>query len=145
MSGHVWTRVPVVHLVVDIGELEVRPSNVIPGFTERLLELIPTLHVHTCSRGQAGGFVDLLREGTQVSHVLEHVAIELHCHTGADVSRGKTRGASEPGVYDVIYQYRQEEVGVAAGKLACPHPVEYLCGMLTTPWLPLLGSATPSS
>ncbi|MDQ2653376.1 MAG: cyanophycin synthetase [Chloroflexota bacterium] len=116
---NVWARVPVVHLVVDIGDLEARPTNAIPGFMERLLELIPTLHGHRCSRGHAGGFVECLREGTCLSHVLEHVAIELQALTGADVSRGKTRGATERGVYDVIYQYRQEEVGTAAGELAC--------------------------
>jgi len=116
---NIWTRMPVVHLVVDIGELEEQPSNVIPGFTERLLELIPTLHDHRCASGDRGGFVKLLHAGTETSHVLEHVAIELQGLTGADVRRGKTRSTAERGIYDVIYQYRQEEVGVAAGKLAC--------------------------
>ena len=115
----IWARVPVVHLTIDIGDLEERPSNAIPGLTERLLELIPTLHDHKCSRGHRGGFVENLREGTAISHVLEHVAIELQSLTGADVSRGKTRDTAERGVYNVIYQYRQEEVGVAAGALGC--------------------------
>ena len=116
---NVWARGPVVHLMVDLGELEGQPSNALPGLRERLLERIPTLHEHTCTRGRRGGFVEILREGTALSHVLEHVAIELQSLTGADVTRGKTRSAGEPGVYHVIYQYRQEEVGTAAGDLAC--------------------------
>ena len=40
---NVWARMPVVHLLLDIGELEDRPTSAIPGFTERLTELIPSL------------------------------------------------------------------------------------------------------
>jgi cyanophycin synthetase len=110
---------PVILLTVDIGELEERPTNQIEGFTDRLLEAIPTLHEHECSLGRPGGFVERLRDGTWMGHVLEHVALELQGFTGAPVARGKTRGANERGVYNVVYAYRQEQVGVEAGKLAC--------------------------
>jgi hypothetical protein len=38
---NVWARMPVVRLVVALGELEDRPTNTIPGFYEGLTELIP--------------------------------------------------------------------------------------------------------
>lgn len=114
---NIWARLPVIHLVVDIGELEDRPSNKIPGFYEQLTELIPSLYDHNCSVGRPGGFLQRLREGTWMGHVLEHIALELQNLSGAEVVRGKTRGTGERGVYNVVYQYEQEDVGRAAGEL----------------------------
>ncbi len=114
-----WSYDPAVHLQVDLGGLEQFPTDLIPGFTEALLALLPGVGEHSCSRRKAGGFAERLDEGTWLGHVAEHVALELQKLTGADVSRGKTRGtAGRPGVYDVIYAYSDETVGVAAGKLA---------------------------
>src|SRR5215216_1925291 len=98
----VWARTPVIHLTLDIGELEDRPTNTIPGFSERLTELIPSLYDHECSLGHSGGFLERLREGTLVAHVVEHVALELQIPAGLEVTRGKTRGTDDPGVYDVV-------------------------------------------
>ena len=116
---NLWARMPVVHLVVDLGELEDRPTDTIPGFAERLTELIPSLSDHGCSLGRPGGFLQRLREGTWMGHVLEHVALELQNLAGAEVTRGKTRSTDEKGVYNVVYAYLQEDVGLAAGWLAC--------------------------
>ncbi len=115
---NVWARMPVIHYVLDIGELEDRPSNKIPGFYEHLTELIPSLYDHGCSLGRPGGFLQRLREGTWMGHVLEHVALEIQNLAGAEVVRGKTRSTDERGVYNVIYQYDQQDVGLAAGDLA---------------------------
>ena len=54
---NVWARMPAIRFVLDIGDLEERPTNTIPGFTDRLIELIPSLHDHGCSRGYPGGFI----------------------------------------------------------------------------------------
>jgi cyanophycin synthetase len=115
---NVWSRVPVINLTVDIGELEHRPTHLIHGFTDRLLAALPTLEDHTCSLGRPGGFVERLQNGTWMGHVLEHVALELQQLAGASVTRGKTRKAGTPGLYNVVYAYQQEDAGVAAGKLA---------------------------
>lgn len=115
---NVWARMPVIHYVLDIGELEDRPTNKIPGFYEHLTEFLPSLYDHGCSLGRPGGFLQRMREGTWMGHVMEHVALELQNLAGAEVSRGKTRSTSERGVYNVIYQYEQEDVGLAAGQLA---------------------------
>jgi cyanophycin synthetase len=110
----------VIRLRVDLGELEDYPTNKLPGFTDRLLELIPTLHEHTCSYGELGGFIRRMREdeGTWLGHVLEHVAIELQCLAGTPVSYGKTRSHELPkGQYHVIFSYEEEAVGLEAGEL----------------------------
>ncbi len=114
-----WSYGPAIHLQVDLQGLEEFPTNLIPGFTDSLLRLLPGVGEHSCSRRKAGGFAERLHEGTWLGHVSEHVALELQRQTGAEVSRGKTRStAGRPGVYDVIYSYADETVGLAAGTLA---------------------------
>ena len=118
-GGNVWSYHPAIHLVVDLGVLEGYPSDTLPGFTDRLLELLPGLEEHTCSRGHKGGFVERLREGTWLGHVAEHVALQLQQEAGHDLRRGKTRMVKgSPGLYNVVYGYRDEGVGLAAGSLA---------------------------
>src|SRR5688500_11261359 len=88
----------VIRLKVDLDELEDYPTVRLPGSTERLLELMPTLQEHTCSYAEPGGFVRRMTEdeGTWLGHVLEHVAIELQCLAGTPVSYGKTRSNDLP-------------------------------------------------
>ena len=88
---NVWSYDPAIHLVVDLGSLENFPSNTIPGFTEKLLEYLPRLDQHHCSRGRRGGFIERLHEGTWLGHIAEHVALQLQQEAGHDMRRGKTR------------------------------------------------------
>ncbi len=115
---NIWARMPSLRFTVDIGELEDRPTNKIPGFYERLTELIPSLYDHRCSVGKPGGFLQRMREGTWFGHVLEHVSLELQNLAGAEVVRGKTRSTKEKGVYNVVFEYEQEDVGIASAELA---------------------------
>lgn len=110
---------PMIRIMLDLEELEAYPSNQLPGFTERLMEYIPSLYEHGCSYGEPGGFLSRLREGTWMGHIVEHIALELQCLAGAEVSRGKTRSVSgKPGVYNVVYAYSEEWLGLQAGDLA---------------------------
>ena len=116
---NIWSYEPAIHLVVDLGCLEDHPSNTIDGFTAQLLTLLPRLSEHTCSRGVAGGFVERLREGTWMGHVAEHVSLQVQKEAGHDLRRGKTRQVKgKRGIYNVIYGYVDERVGLAAGHLA---------------------------
>jgi cyanophycin synthetase len=54
----------VIRVTLDLGELENYPTTKLGSFTERLIETIPSLHEHTCSYGEPGGFVRRLRDGT---------------------------------------------------------------------------------
>ena len=110
---------PVVRFVLDLGTLEQYPTTRLPGFTQRLLELVPTLQEHGCSYGEPGGFIRRLEEGTWLGHVAEHVAMELQCLAGTPVTYGKTRELKEqPGTYNVVYSYLEERVGLLAGWMA---------------------------
>jgi cyanophycin synthetase len=113
-----WSYEPAVRLLVDLGSLEHWPSNTIPSFNDALNELLPGLRDHGCSLHRPGGFIERLKDGTWMGHVAEHVALELQRQTGGTTTRGKTRRTGTPGHYNVIYGYIEEQVGVAAGKLA---------------------------
>ena len=117
-----YAHFPVIRLLLDLGPLEAWPSARLgPAFTDALLAALPSLQEHGCSYGAPGGFVRRLTEdeGTWMGHVLEHVAIELQNVAGEQVSFGKTRtAAGRAGVYDVVFEYEQRDVGTAAAELA---------------------------
>ena len=113
-----WAREPVVRMVVDLGVLEEFPSDKLPGFTDGLIGLMPTLEDHACSLGRRGGFISRLREGTWMGHVAEHIALELQTLAGTEARHGKTRSTGMHGQYHVIYEYGDELVGIEAGKVA---------------------------
>src|SRR5574343_1596137 len=107
----IWTYVPVIEALVDIGELEDFPSNTLPGLNERLSAWLPGLIEHRCSPGVRGGFLQRLETGTWPGHILEHVALELQTLAGAPDGYGRAREAGPRGVYKVIVSMPHEEVG----------------------------------
>jgi cyanophycin synthetase len=110
---------PVVRFKLDLGPLEEYPTTRLGDFTDRLLEMLPSLQSHGCSYGEPGGLVRRMHEGTWLGHVTEHVAMELQTLAGTQVTYGKTRSTGEdPGVYNVIYSYLEEQVGLLAGWMA---------------------------
>ncbi|MBK8059290.1 MAG: cyanophycin synthetase [Gemmatimonadetes bacterium] len=118
----IYAHFPVIRLEVDLGDVEHWPTMRLgQGFIDALVERLPGLHEHGCSYGEAGGFIRRMSEdeGTWLGHVLEHVAIELQNIAGEDVTFGKTRSIDDrPGVYDVVFEYEQAEVGNEAADLA---------------------------
>jgi cyanophycin synthetase len=118
----IYAHFPVIRLEVDLGELEQWPTARLGGaFIDTLVERLPGLQEHGCSYGEPGGFIRRMREddGTWVGHVLEHVAIELQNVAGEDVTFGKTREiGGRPGIYDVVFEYEQADVGNEAADLA---------------------------
>jgi cyanophycin synthetase len=109
-----WRLAPVIACDIRLGALEQVTSAVVPGFSDRLVALLPTLVEHPCSRGKAGGFIERLQEGTHIPHILEHIAIELQTLAGADVSFGRVVASGDEGVWWVIVAYEEEELGLQA-------------------------------
>ncbi len=121
VGPNVWAGFPVIRHVIDLGVLEDWPSAKIgTEFIDALVEALPGLAEHGCSYREPGGFLRRLREdeGTWLGHVLEHCALEIQGMAGTDVSFGRTRGTGEVGQYNMVYAYRQRDVGLEAGKLA---------------------------
>lgn len=105
-------------MVLDLEEMEERPSNTIEGFKDRLELMFPTMYEHRCSVGTAGGFFQRVEEGTWMGHIVEHIALEVQTLAGMDVGFGRTRGYGEEGVYNVVFAYMEESVGRYAAKLS---------------------------
>lgn len=98
-------------MVLDLEEMEQRPSNTIEGFRERLEEMFPAMFQHRCSVGEPGGFFQRVDEGTWMGHIIEHIALEIQSIAGMEVGFGRTRGYGEEGVYNVVFAYTEEAVG----------------------------------
>ncbi len=117
----IFARFPVIRHILDLGILDEWPTGRLGStFVEPLLEAMPGLHEHGCSYRTAGGFVRRLKEdeGTWLGHVMEHVAIELQNVAGSEVTFGRTRSTGEPGQYNMVFQYKDAEVGREASRLA---------------------------
>ena len=88
---------------LDLEDLAERPSNEIPGFYEGLVGVLPSLIEHFCSPGHRGGFLERVIEGTDLGHIIEHIALELQELSGMTAGFGRTRETATPGVYKVVY------------------------------------------
>ncbi|MBL7821353.1 MAG: cyanophycin synthetase [Saprospiraceae bacterium] len=105
-------------MVLDLEDLEQKPTNLLDGFLDRMKALLPGLYEHRCSEGEPGGFYKRVTEGTWMGHVVEHIALEIQTMAGMDVGFGRTRSYGEDGVYHVVFDYLEEKVGVYAAKAA---------------------------
>jgi len=122
VGPNIYAHFPVIRHVLDLGILEEWPTGRLgQDFVGPLLQHLPGLHDHGCSYREPGGFVRRLREeeGTWLGHVMEHVAIELQNVAGSPVTFGRTRSIDgQPGHYNMVFQYKNAEVGREASQLA---------------------------
>ncbi|MHB0884379.1 MAG: cyanophycin synthetase [Bacillota bacterium] len=115
---NIHSHYPVVEMLLDLGGLDGRQTKDLGDFSERLLVALPGLNQHHCSLGRPGGFIERVREGTYVGHVVEHVALELQTRAGLGMVYGKTRRTAQPGVYRIVFEYRAREAGMEAARQA---------------------------
>jgi len=111
-------RDKIIVMRLDLEDLAEKPSNEIPGFYEGLIDVLPSLVEHYCSPGYRGGFFERVRTGTYMGHIIEHIALELQELAGTPVGFGRTRATSTPGVYNVVFEYVDEQAGRYAGRAA---------------------------
>ncbi|NKB38547.1 MAG: cyanophycin synthetase [Gammaproteobacteria bacterium] len=115
-----YAHFPVIRHQVDLGILEQWPSVKLgKEFIDGLIEALPGLDEHGCSYSVAGGFIRRLREdeGTWFGHIWEHVMLELQNLAGSNVTFGKTRSNGNEACYDVVFQYKQRDVGLGASRI----------------------------
>lgn len=115
---NMWSYNPALEVLIDIGDLEDYPSDLIPGFYDRLCKCLPSLHEHRCSYGEPGGFLKRVEEGTWPGHILEHLTIELQNLAGIAGGFGRARDGGRRGVYKVIVSATEEAVTLQAFKFA---------------------------
>jgi cyanophycin synthetase len=59
-----------------------------------------------------------IERGTWMGHVIEHIALEIQTLAGMETGFGRTRETKTPGVYNVVFNYTEENVGVFAAESA---------------------------
>lgn len=105
---NLWSKNTAIEAIVSCADAECSIDN-LPDFEARLRARLP----------QTG----LLRpEGHQgavsIAHVLQIVALTLQAHAGCPVTFGRASSTIEPGVFQVVVEYSEEEVGRLAMDLA---------------------------
>ncbi len=105
---NLWSKNTAIEAIVSCADAECSIDN-LPEFEARLRARLP----------QTG----LLRpEGHQgavsIAHVLQIVALTMQAHAGCPVTFGRTAATIEPGVFQVVVEYSEEEVGKLAMELA---------------------------
>jgi cyanophycin synthetase len=117
---NIWSirRKKLIQMRLDLEEMEQSPTNLIEGFRERLEMMFPTMIEHRCSEGCRGGFFMRIEQGTWMGHVIEHIALEIQTLAGMDTGFGRTRETKTPGIYNVVFSYTEENVGLFAAESA---------------------------
>ena len=121
MSGpNYWSnkRHKLIVMLLDLEDLEEKPTHKIAGFADRLEKMFPSMYEHRCSEERPGGFFSRVREGTWMGHVIEHIALEIQTLAGMDTGFGRTRETATQGVYHVVFSYWEKEAGLYAAKAA---------------------------
>jgi cyanophycin synthetase len=126
---------PLLKATLDIGDLEKSDTSLLPTFVDKLLAMLPELWEHRCSPGYPGGFVERLRRGTWMGHVVEHVSLALSDRAGIPVGYGKTISTDRAGVYEIYLRYENEAGMREVIRIA----VDLVDGLLAGRELPLEG------
>lgn len=115
---NLWSiqRRKLIQMRLDLEEMEQFPTDKIDGFRQRIEQLIPTLFEHRCSEGVPGGFFQRVERGTWMGHVIEHIALEIQTLAGMDTGFGRTRETQTSGIYNVVFSYTEENVGIYAAE-----------------------------
>ncbi len=115
---NIWSvqRKKLIQMRLDLEELEELPTNKIDGFGKRLEAMFPTMIEHRCSESERGGFFFRVEKGTWMGHVIEHIALEIQTLAGMDTGFGRTRETKTPGIYNVVFSYLEEKVGIFAAE-----------------------------
>jgi len=117
---NIWSvqRKKLIQMRLDLEKMEQFPTNKIEGFRERIEAMFPTMIEHRCSEGVRGGFFSRVERGTWMGHVIEHIALEIQTLAGMETGFGRTRETKTPGVYNVVFSYTEENVGMFAAESA---------------------------
>ncbi|AUL46806.1 cyanophycin synthetase [Bordetella trematum] len=98
---NLWSRNTAIEAVVTCSE------------TECAIDGIADFEAHLRARLPQIGLLRPEGHGGAVSmaHVLQVIALALQAHAGCPVTFGRTSATAEPGVYQVVVEYSEEEVG----------------------------------
>ncbi|MFD2907890.1 cyanophycin synthetase [Flavobacterium ardleyense] len=127
---NIWSirRKKLIQMRLDLEETEQFPTNKIEGFKERIEAMFPSMIEHRCSEGCRGGFFMRVERGTWMGHVIEHIALEIQTLAGMETGFGRTRETKTPGIYNVVFSYTEENVGLFAAESAVAIAASLIAG-----------------
>ncbi|MDR1710205.1 MAG: cyanophycin synthetase [Candidatus Accumulibacter sp.] len=105
---NLWSRHTAVEAIVSCAEAE-RDINGLEGFETRLRERFPEIALLQPA---------LEGEARAMAHVLEFATLGLQAQAGCPVTFSRTSQTVEAGVYQVVVEYSEEEVGRLALEIA---------------------------
>ena len=105
---NLWSRHTAIQAIVTCAPAECNVAD-LPDFERRLRELFPSMGALRPD-GHPGQI--------SVAHALEVVALALQAQAGCPVTFSRTAATVEPGVFQVVVEYSEEDVGTLAFELA---------------------------
>jgi len=108
----------IIVLKLDLENLQDVLTNQIPNFSQKLQKMFPGMYKHRSLEGTEGGFFRLVEEGTTLSKVVQHIALELQTIAGMDCGYGRRYATNQPGVDTVVFSYQEERAGKYAAEAA---------------------------
>ena len=108
---NLWSRHTAIQAIVECREAE-RSINALPGFEARLRERFPEID-----------FLNVTghNEVISLAHTLEFAALGLQAQAGCPVTFSRTSETIEPGTFQVVVEYSEEDVGRLAFDLSLIH------------------------
>ncbi|MFM2055756.1 MAG: hypothetical protein RLY71_141, partial [Pseudomonadota bacterium] len=98
---NLWSRHTAIEAIVTCSEAE-RSITGLPGFEARLRALFPAIGALPPAS---------TRQQTSLAQVLEITALALQAQAGCPVTFSRTSETVEPGTYQVVVEYSEEDVG----------------------------------
>ncbi|HYC02604.1 MAG TPA: cyanophycin synthetase [Azospirillaceae bacterium] len=103
---HIFGRTPMIRIQLLLGSLDGKRVGDFGDLGERLAEALPDL----------GGPVS---PDIEFPELIRLLALHLQARLGTPVAQGLSRPVvGDPGAYDIVFEYRDEPVGLLAGRVA---------------------------
>lgn len=105
---NLWSRNTAIEAIAACADTECSIDDM-PDFEARLRARFPQIGLLR-PEGHSGA--------VSMAHVLQVTALALQAHAGCPVTFGRTSPTVEPGIFQVVVEYSEEEVGRLAMELA---------------------------
>jgi len=115
-ASHIWgaETKKLIQMRLNIGDLKLKSTNEIEGFSHRIKTLIPSLYSRKCHLGITGGFFRTLDKGISIPEVIAHIAAELQTLAGTETAFSKVIKSESNGLYNIVVSYVHEDAGIYA-------------------------------
>jgi cyanophycin synthetase len=105
-------------VLLDLEAVADGPFDIIPGFYEGLLRILPSLKERISAIEHQGKFGSGELKSSLMGHILKFVALELQILGDMPVEFGCICETASPGTYQVAIEYQNEEAGRYATRAA---------------------------